>query len=193
MNQSIFNYFYSLAHNNVGNDQLIIFLATGFNGILIALGILYVMFHKEGRFSVIEDRHTFSNRMREIFIFCTTGIFSWFVVLLLKRLFTDPRPFEALSILPLFNYGGMDSFPSGHAAVFGALSFGLLFMHRSVGAIIFTILALAALLSRIAAGIHYPIDILVGLLVGLVVSYLIHVLFRPTIVKKAMVSKNTKK
>lgn len=185
MNQTIFNYFFSFAHQNLVTDQIIIFLATGFNAMLIASGVLYIMYHHEGKFSSIENYKILTVRMREIFLFCTTGIFAWFIVMFLKDIFATPRPFEILDISPLFYYGSMDSFPSGHAAVFGALSFGLLFMHRSFGAILFTVLSLFVLLIRMVAGIHFPIDILGGILVGFLVSYFIHVLFRPTILKKS--------
>ncbi len=189
MDQKIFNYFFSFAHQNILQDQALIFLANGFSVLLFISGVLYVLYHHEGKFSAVQNRQVFSRRMREIFVFCTTGILSWVIVVFLKRVFDVPRPYEALDINPLFHQALGDSFPSGHAAVFGALCFALLFMHRSFGVFLFTFLATIALLSRIATGVHYPVDILAGLVVGFLVAYLVYVIFRPTISKKSITSR----
>lgn len=189
MNISIFNYFFSFAHQSLLSDQIIIFLANGFSVILMLSGVLYVMYHNEGKFSPIENYETFSIRMKEIFVFCTTGVFSWFTVSFLKTIFQTPRPYEILDITPLFNYGTMDSFPSGHAAVFGALAFGLLFLHRSLGSVLFAILSIIVLIARIISGIHFPVDILFGIIVGFLIAFFLHKLFRPIIYKKAISSR----
>lgn len=186
INISIFNYFFGFAHQSLLNDQIFIFLANGFSVILMLSGVLYVMYHNEGRFSPIQNYEVFSIRMKEIFVFCTTGVFSWFAVLFLKSVFAMPRPYEILEITPLFTYGTMDSFPSGHAAVFGALAFGLLFLHRSRGSILFAVLSVIVLLARIVSGIHFPVDIIVGIFVGFLIAYFFHRLFRPIIYKKAI-------
>ncbi|MBP7846271.1 MAG: phosphatase PAP2 family protein [Candidatus Pacebacteria bacterium] len=186
MNEKIFYYFFNFAHQSLLVDQLVIFLANGFSVLLMLSGVLYVMYHNEGKFSPIQNYEVFSIRMKEIFVFCSTGIFSWFTVSFLKTIFSTPRPYEILNINPLFTYGTMDSFPSGHAAVFGALAFGLLFLHRSAGSILFAILSLVVLLARIVSGIHFPIDIAGGALVGFLIAYFFHRLFRPIIYKKAI-------
>lgn len=186
MNISIFNYFFSFAHQSVLGDQIIIFLANGFSVILMLSGVLYVMYHNEGKFSPIQNYEVFSIRMKEIFVFCATGVFSWFTVSFLKTIFSTPRPYEILDIMPLFTYGSMDSFPSGHAAVFGALAFGLLFLHRSSGSILFALLSVIVLVARIVSGIHFPIDIIGGILIGFLIAYFFHRLFRPIIYKKAI-------
>lgn len=186
MNEKIFYYFFNFAHQSLLVDQLVIFLANGFSVLLMLSGVLYVMYHNEGKFSPIQNYEVFSIRMKEIFVFCSTGIFSWFTVSFLKTIFSTPRPYEILNINPLFTYGTMDSFPSGHAAVFGALAFGLLFLHRSAGSILFAILSLVVLLARIVSGIHFPIDIVGGALVGFLIAYFFHRLFRPIIYKKAI-------
>jgi len=190
MNISIFNYFFSFAHQNLLVDQIIIFLANGFSIVLMLSGVLYVMYHNEGKFSPIQNYQIFSIRMKEIFVFCSTGVFSWFAVSFLKSIFSMPRPYEVLDITPLFTYGTMDSFPSGHAAVFGALAFGLLFLHRSRGSILFAILSVFVLLARVVSGIHFPVDIITGIFVGFLIAYFFHRLFRPIIYKKAISSRN---
>lgn len=186
MNEKIFYYFFSFAHQSLLGDQIIIFLANGFSVLLMLSGVLYVMYHNEGKFSPIQNYEVFSIRMKEIFVFCSTGIFSWFTVSFLKTVFSTPRPYEILDIIPLFTYGSMDSFPSGHAAVFGALMFGLLFLHRSFGSILFALLSVVVLIARIVSGIHFPIDIIGGVLIGFLIAYFFHRLFRPIIYKKAI-------
>jgi undecaprenyl-diphosphatase len=69
------------------------------------------------------------------------------------------------------------SFPSDHAALFFALSVGLLFVSRTLGALAigYTVVFIAA--PRIYLGLHYPTDILAGALVGAAASGLANVYF----------------
>jgi undecaprenyl-diphosphatase len=69
------------------------------------------------------------------------------------------------------------SFPSDHAALFFALSIGLLFVSRTLGALAigYTVVFIAA--PRIYLGLHYPTDILAGALVGTAVAVLGNVYF----------------
>lgn len=62
---------------------------------------------------------------------------------------------------------GWSSFPSDHAALFFALSTGLLFISRKVGifALLYTVIFIA--LPRTYMGLHYPSDLIAGALIGI--------------------------
>ena len=99
---------------------------------------------------------------------------------LVKAVFTRPRPALWLSLKPAYYY----SFPSGHAmgsaAVTTALSF-LLWRHRGqwLARPLGPLFALAVGWSRMYLGVHYPSDVVVGWTgaVGWVAG--LHVLFSP--------------
>lgn len=101
-------------------------------------------------------------------------LISWFFVTLwvqgLKFSFNVPRPLSVLSP-DVFHVAGAQykskSFPSGHAATAAmfAATFCLIFRQKWVRACVIT-LALLISLSRIAMGIHWPMDVLAGFLGG---------------------------
>lgn len=57
------------------------------------------------------------------------------------------------------------SFPSAHATVAFAMAFAIFIQDRRWGAALLLLAALVAL-SRVAAGVHYPTDIMAGAVVG---------------------------
>lgn len=94
------------------------------------------------------------------------------------RLFVErSRPFvnseTVVALLSETSY----SFPSGHAAFFFALSTVVFLYNRRWGWWFFaasTIIGIA----RIAAGVHYPTDILGGAVLGIMVGYLVVRMFK---------------
>jgi undecaprenyl-diphosphatase len=78
--------------------------------------------------------------------------------------------------VPLFLHGGMDSFPSGHAMFFGALAMSLFFVHKRMGYLYFVV-ALIVGLARIAAGVHFPVDIFVSYILGIIIAYIFKLIF----------------
>lgn len=87
------------------------------------------------------------------------------------RFFYDrPRPYEALSFEPLLT-NGSGAFPSGHMAFLFALGVALFFYNRKWGAWFLALSALAGL-ARIAAGVHWPSDILGGAIIGIISGFL---------------------
>jgi|AntRauTorckE6833_2_1112554.scaffolds.fasta_scaffold11608_2 membrane-associated phospholipid phosphatase len=90
----------------------------------------------------------------------------------LKNLFQAPRPWVNLSdVRVLFEYGGFDSFPSGHATAYGALALSTYFYNKHLGLYI-GLVALCISLSRIIVGIHWPLDIIAGFAIGFSIAYL---------------------
>ena len=79
-------------------------------------------------------------------------------------------PFIALqNVSALFNESGF-AFPSGHATFFSAIGFALFRNHKKVG-YIFILFAILIGIARVAAGVHFPLDILGGFLLGWLISY----------------------
>jgi undecaprenyl-diphosphatase len=100
---------------------------------------------------------------------------SWGLSYLIKHMVKAPRPYLRFpeEVTKLFDYGGFDSFPSGHATLFMALGIMIYLHHRRAG-IIFIILAIIISLARVVSGIHFPIDIFIGWIIGGGISYFIY-------------------
>ena len=90
------------------------------------------------------------------------------------------RPFLASSdqILPLISVmNPFGSLPSGHTATMVAFGFGLFFAGRKSG-IVYAMLGVVIGFARVAAGVHYPSDVLVGIVFGIVSGGVVHQVFR---------------
>lgn len=82
------------------------------------------------------------------------------------RPFTFPN--EAINFLNHSADGGM---PSHHMVFIVSLAYCVIGFHRNVGAIILAMAAISGI-GRMAAGIHYPTDLIVGIFLGLAIPYL---------------------
>ncbi|MDM0016743.1 phosphatase PAP2 family protein [Variovorax saccharolyticus] len=96
---------------------------------------------------------------------------------LIAMVWDRPRPFENGLGIPHMMHVGSPSFPSSHATAYVALacSFLLVARYRAVGAVL---LALAGLVSiaRVVVGVHYPLDIAVGVAIGCLAAIAAHFL-----------------
>jgi undecaprenyl-diphosphatase len=92
------------------------------------------------------------------------------------RVFWDrPRPFEILPFTPLLAHERGGAFPSGHVAFFAAIVFSSLIVLKKTsrrrgslsfsGAVFLSIVLLNGI-ARVAAGVHWPSDILGGFVVA---------------------------
>ncbi len=165
-NEIIFNWFFRFAHRSFFLDSFIVFLGEYLPYFLVlALGVLIFR-----EFSV----------RRRWFYLCELAL----AALLSRGILTEviryfyhhPRPFDALGIGALIPESG-SSLPSGHAAFLFALV-GILFMIRPRWGWVYFGLALGNGLARIAAGVHWPLDILSGAALGLISAGVIHLLVR---------------
>ncbi|MDP3935285.1 MAG: phosphatase PAP2 family protein [Candidatus Giovannonibacteria bacterium] len=109
----------------------------------------------------------------------SAGILSRFVFTEIIRFFyNSPRPFEVLdNVYQLIQHSPGGSFPSGHAAFFFALATGV-FFYRKWWGILFYAIAIAIGFARVAAGLHWPSDILAGAVIGIFSAWLVDFLFR---------------
>lgn len=145
--------------------RIVIVLARHADIVVIIGVVLFLLIHRHRPNAVDSALVLFWREVKEIALVFTTAVLAWMVAVFLKMNIMFPRPFMTLPIEPLFYYGGIDSFPSGHATFFMALAVAVWFHHRYAG---YTLLvaALAIGITRVMAGIHYPLDVLVGWGIG---------------------------
>ncbi|OGI68731.1 hypothetical protein A2738_00275 [Candidatus Nomurabacteria bacterium RIFCSPHIGHO2_01_FULL_42_15] len=158
MNNTIFFFFYNLAYKSDFFDNLVTFFAVYFLYVVIALAFLFLF----RRFN-----------WKEIILLCISGGSAWIVAKILKILIHTPRPFDAFTEMQsLFAETGY-AFPSGHTMVASAIAFAIFFTNKKAG-YVFMFFALIIGLSRIIAGVHFPIDILGGFVLGAFIAVLLN-------------------
>lgn len=165
MNEKIFYFFNGFAGMSETLDSLIVFLADGLPWMLIAFTLVYFIFIKRSAY-------------RLFWVSCSVAVSAAVTEFLKWIIFRHPRPFIVLSdVTPLIDISAFGSFPSQHATIFAALATAMFLYNRKVGAW-FIFFAIVIGLARIAAGIHFPIDILTGLLIGFLVTGLGYAIFK---------------
>ena len=108
----------------------------------------------------------------------TSGI----IVQVLKSYFSIPRPAGILNMDEFYLFGDIlksRGFPSGHASTaFSLLGTFFYTCDNNKQGWLFFSAALLIAFSRVAIGVHWPADILVGSMIGLVAIYLISIKLR---------------
>jgi len=178
MNHTLFFTLHNLAHQSIFSDWLIIFSADLFGMIMIVLAGLFLFFHTDGIFDYKKPFLQFINKIKEISLVFLSGIVAWIIATILKYFISSPRPFIYFeNVKPLFLHGALDSFPSGHATFFSALALSLFLRHRRMG-IYYIFVALIISFARVASGIHFPVDILVGWILGSTIALIFNRIFK---------------
>ena len=137
-------------------DSLIVFLASYLPWLLIVafLALLY---------------SSAETKKGEIYVFGVTmisaAIARFGLVEIIRLFFHRPRPFLALPQIHALFKDTEWSFPSGHASFFFAMAMAIYLYNKKWG-VWFFIATIIVTVSRVAAGVHYPTDILAGLVVG---------------------------
>ncbi len=171
MNNQTFYFFYNLAHQSNFIDNIIIFFAVYFPFIVVGLAFMFLLFHHE----VLQAENpyqVFLQKKKEILLVFFSGTVAWILAFGLKLLFQIPRPPFALPDIQTLFLKTTFSFPSEHAMFFAALTFEIFLLHKKAGCI-FLFFALLIALARIAAGVHFPADILAGIIFGFGVAYFV--------------------
>jgi len=169
MNNTIFYFFYNLAHQSNFFDQVVIFLAVYLPYIVIISAGLFLLFHHEV-FKAESPAQIFLQKKKEILSVFFTGAFAYIVATILKAIIHTNRPFiEFSNVYPLISKTDF-SFPSGHATFFLALAVGIFLKHKKAG-YVFMAVALLIGVARVVAGVHFPVDILGGFVLGALVAY----------------------
>ena len=143
-------------------DGLIVFGSEILPYMLVVMLIVWVFMSK--------DRKTTIKQVTMI-------LFAAFVAVamaeMLKYWFNSPRPFMVLDgvrgVLENDPYG---SFPSSHMTFFTALAVALFRKNITLSGMFFAGVLIIGV-SRIAAGVHFPIDIIAGFTLGIIVSCIV--------------------
>jgi len=163
MNDSLFHVLNGLAGRSETGDTLIIFLTNPFAYLIAVILVIFFFHHKDE-----------GGGARDGVVILSAAILSWFLALAFKEFFGQPRPFVAFGdITPLISVSSLDgsgAFPSGHTAFFASVVGSLYFYHRRA-AYWFALIPLLIGFARVAAGVHFPIDILGGYLLGLAIGF----------------------
>ena len=164
MNTAFFFFFYNLAHQSAFFDQVIIFFAVYFPYIVILLAGIFLIFYRKS--------------WKEFFVVFVSSGLALLIATILKNLIHTERPFIALqNVQSLFTENNF-AFPSGHTTFFFALAFSLFFRSKKAG-YWFMLFALLIGLTRIVAGVHFPIDILGGFVLGAATPFFLRFFEKP--------------
>lgn len=163
MNESLFYWLQGLTGRSAFGDAVIAFIAGPFAYLLVAGLCVFFMRHKDKGRGVRDS----------IVIFSAAG-FAWALSLVLKTVFEEARPFAVIEalvpIVPVSTFDGSGAFPSGHTAFFASIVGSLYFYHRRA-AYWLAVVPLIIGFARVAAGVHWPIDIAGGYLLGLAIGF----------------------
>lgn len=102
----------------------------------------------------------------------------WIIQQIIGLVWFRSRPFINDPTIPnLIHKSGISkSFPSDHAAIAFALSTIIMLVMPWWGKL-FYVLALGVAFGRVAVGVHYPTDIVVGATLGVLVALIVHSLY----------------
>jgi undecaprenyl-diphosphatase len=150
----------NLASRSEFGDSLIIFFASHLPYILLIMFFGFVLY---SQFSRIE-------KIRILCVGLASSLIARYgITEIIRFIYHRPRPYADLDVHQLLENSSW-SFPSGHAAFFFALS-PVVYLYNKKWGIWFFVASATISLGRVAAGIHYPLDILGGALVGVLVAY----------------------
>ena len=76
-----------------------------------------------------------------------------------SALYYDPRPFVDSNVVPLLGHAADNGFPSDHTALAASVAVAVFIVNKKLGGLLMA-LAVMVGLSRVAAHVHSPIDII---------------------------------
>ncbi|PIP60311.1 hypothetical protein COX00_03955 [Candidatus Uhrbacteria bacterium CG22_combo_CG10-13_8_21_14_all_47_17] len=111
---------------------------------------------------------------RQLAIFGITAfLITYIVAWIAGLLYYDPRPFVSGHFIPLLPHAPDNGFPSDHTLLASAIAAVIYPTNRPLG-LIFWGLAILVGISRIAAGVHSPIDIIGSMVIAFLVCTGVH-------------------
>ncbi len=94
------------------------------------------------------------------------------VVFAINAMYFRTRPFDDLDVSLLFYEPTDSSFPANSAAAMFGMAAAVWGFNRRLGSGMFVVAGLFGL-SRVVAGVHYPLDVVASALIGIVVAYVV--------------------
>lgn len=162
---SLFNFFNHLAGASLIGDLTVVFLAQYLPYLIILAFLIWVFF----------QTRSWREKIYLMLTGAVAGLVARFVVGEIIRFFYHrPRPFLVHDVIKLISETSW-SFPSGHTLFFFALSTIVYLRYKKWGWT-FYVASLIMAFARVAAGVHYPTDILGGIILGLGTGVGIHYL-----------------
>ncbi len=165
LNENLFSILHSFAGLSWPLDWFIIFLGTYFGPLLLLIAITFAL-----------KQNSFKSRFSILSFLILSLIFALLIILISHTALVNERPFAVLDFIPLISQNPTTSFPSGHTTFFVALALAVLVVNRKYG-YWFLFGAILIGISRIVAGVHWPIDILGGILCGILSTYIAYKIF----------------
>ncbi|PIR70633.1 MAG: hypothetical protein COU46_00455 [Candidatus Niyogibacteria bacterium CG10_big_fil_rev_8_21_14_0_10_42_19] len=164
----------SLAGSSGLFDSMVVFFAVYLLAVMLAGLAVFLLITFFPRYRHLRKENA------ELFIFALASAFvSRFVVAqFIRFLYDRPRPFEVLeSARQIVEHSMGHAFPSGHASFTFGLAIAVYFYRPKIG-VIFIAAAFLVSISRVVAGIHWPLDIISGALVGVLTAFILRALKR---------------
>jgi len=174
LDTQLFHLLNGLAGQSPTIDAIIVFCASYLAYILIAVFAVFLIFFVSARREQIELL---------VVAFIATAVARGVITEAVRLFYHRPRPFLTLPAHKLIDDTAW-SFPSGHATFFFALSTAVYLYDKKWGTGFFIATVLITV-GRVAAGVHYPSDILGGALIGIGVAYLTYRIARRITTKTA--------
>jgi len=146
-------------------DAFFVFCATYLIFLMIALVLAYV--------AVSWKTSHFEGRVENLAHVVWGAVIGFLAEQAIGFLWFRPRPFAALEdVVKLADrMADEKSFPSAHATLAFAVAGGIALHNRKWGNALLVLAALVAF-GRVAAGVHYPTDVVAGAVVGLIAARL---------------------
>ncbi len=145
-------------------DTLGIFCAEHLEYILLTILFLFLLFN-------------FRKHLKIVIKAIVGGLVARFLIVeFIRWLFPRLRPFVVPTTSFLVAKINQPAFPSGHASFYFAVSTIIYLYNKKLG-ILFFVLSLMIVLGRVFVGLHWPLDILVGIVVGVFSGWLINKIF----------------
>ena len=159
LNQKLFNILFNFGNKHKKITILITKGSCYLFFILYFLGYNYILlnFHK----------YNYNDILKYTFVPLLTII----IAKIIRKKINSKRPFEKMDIISLIKHKGGGAMPSNHATSSMVLAISFMYILPKYS-ILYIILAILTGISRIMAGLHYPIDILTGFLLGIATGLL---------------------
>lgn len=139
-------------------DTIIIFSAKYLYLVVVAVAVMYI---------ALQSRST----QKQILLFAILALpFAYILAKVGSFLYNDPRPFVVEHFTPLIAHSPDNGFPSDHTLLTAAISSVLYPSSRYISVVLW-VLTLATGVSRVAAGVHHPIDIAGSMAIAVIAAY----------------------
>lgn len=165
---AVFYFFNSFAGVSAWGDAVIRFCAVYLLYVMITGVLLFFAAALLPRFRAWRQKN-----IKAILFIALSAVIARIVIAEPIRFLTDrARPFESLAgVRQLVSHSNGASFPSGHASLAFGIAAGLAYYYPKTS-IVFFAAALCVGVGRVAAGVHWPSDIIGGAMAGFVGAFL---------------------